>query len=92
MKLTPMEFDLCERVVGDFDFGWILIYVDCSFNYEATFCCRTRDEVDDSLMADQWFATPVLADETEKTIFELVPLACSRWKVTNCEFQAKFIC
>jgi hypothetical protein len=49
------------------------------------------DQVDDDFMAHQRFATPVLSDEGEQTVLDLVPLAGSRRKVADRDLQPDFV-
>jgi hypothetical protein len=42
---------------------------------------RVGDQVDDGLVTDQWFASPVLRDEAEQAVLDLVLLAGARRKV-----------
>ena len=42
-------------------------------------------------MTGQWPTTPVFGDETEHSMFDLVPLAGSRRKVTNMERKTEIV-
>ena len=48
-------------------------------------------EIHDHLMTDERFAPPVLADEGEQTVLDLVPLAGSRRQVADGNPQASFV-
>jgi hypothetical protein len=48
-------------------------------------------EVDNDFVARQWFAAPIHTDMTKHAVFDLVPLAGSRWEVTDRDQQAGFI-
>ena len=50
-----------------------------------------RNEMDDCLEAAKRFATPVLGEVGEQTVFDLIPLAGSRWEVTHRDSQPGFI-
>ena len=52
---------------------------------------RGADQVDHHFMTDQRFAPPVLGDGREQPVFDLVPLAGARRKVTHRNFQPGFI-
>src|SRR5260370_37628766 len=49
------------------------------------------NEVDNNLVTDQGFATPVLADEGEQAMFDLVPFAGARRKMADSDVQSGFI-
>jgi hypothetical protein len=49
------------------------------------------NEVDYDLMTDQGFAAPVLADEGEQAMFDLVPFAGARGKMADFDVQSGFI-
>ena len=40
----------------------------------------------------QWFATPILCDERKQSMFDFVPLACPRRKMTNRNIQPHEVC
>ena len=44
---------------------------------------RRRDQVDDHLVAHQRLAAPVLADEREEPVLDLVPFARARREVAD---------
>ena len=45
--------------------------------------CGRGDQLNDGLVADQRFGTPVLANEREQAVLNLVPLAGAGWEVTT---------
>src|SRR5581483_10583046 len=45
--------------------------------------CGRRDEVDNDLVADEGFTAPVLADEGEQAVLDLVPFAGAGRKVAH---------
>ena len=47
--------------------------------------------MDDDLMTNQRLAPPVLADEGEQAVFDLVPFAGARWEVADRNLQSGFI-
>jgi hypothetical protein len=70
--------ELGHLFVSDFDSGFVFAIINGSFHYESFAGTRGSYEVDDHLNAHQWFATPVLGNETEQTMFYLVPFAGAR--------------
>jgi hypothetical protein len=57
------EIDFVHLGVCDLDAGGIGCVIDLGFDVEAGSGCGGRNQLDDGLVADQWFATPVLCDE-----------------------------
>src|ERR1700730_17015384 len=49
------------------------------------------DQVDDYAIADQRFGAPILGDEGEQTVLDLIPLAGARGKVTDGDFDADLV-
>src|SRR5271165_1063762 len=45
------------------------------------------DKMDNGFVADEWSSPPVLGDEGEHSVFDLVPLAGSRGKVRHMNLQ-----
>ena len=68
------------------------VLVDHRANFEAGGCCRRRDEVDDDLMGDERFSSPVLRDEGEEAVFNLVPFARAGREVANGDRNVQFVC
>ena len=50
------------------------------------------NQMDDGLIADQRSCPPVLGDEGEHAVFDLIPLAGSRRKMRYLQVQAAEIC
>ena len=91
MELFSPKLEFGHLLVGNLEALQIDIGVDLAFHGQAGRRCGCGDEVDDDLMADEWLATPVLADEREETVFYLVPLAGARREVTDGDFQSGFV-
>ena len=60
-------------------------------NLQAGFCGRRGDQIDDHAIADQGFGAPILGDEGEQTMLDLVPFAGSRREVMNFDRYAEFV-
>ena len=78
-----LEIDAGEVGGGDFDAGRIRIGVDLGTDLEAGFGGGGGDQLDNDLMADERFAAPVLGDEREEAVLDLVPLAGTRRQVAD---------
>ena len=86
-----LEIDAGEVGGGDFDAGRIRIGVDLGTDLEAGFGGGGGDQLDNDLMADERFAAPVLGDEREEAVLDLVPLAGTRRQVADSDGEIEFI-
>src|SRR5260370_2780541 len=83
MKRIAVEVDLSHLVVGDFDPWRVGPVINLRMNlqsFSGGCCC---DQADDHFQAGQGLPSPVLADEGEQSMFDLVPLAFTRRKVAD---------
>lgn len=65
--------------------------VQCTSHLQSPRSRRLRDQPNDDFIIRQGFAAPVRADKREEPMFDLVPLAGARRKVTHENGQLKFI-
>ena len=91
VEFMALEIDAGEVGGGDFDAGRIRIGVDLGTDLEAGFGGGGGDQLDDDLMADERFAAPVLGDEREEAVLDLVPLAGTRRQVADSDGQIEFV-
>jgi hypothetical protein len=75
MKGISAEVDDSEFVVRHLSTGGVSINIEFTFDSET--CCGRGgpDQVDHDFMTDQGFATPVLGNGREQSVFNFVPLA-----------------
>src|SRR5664279_2971427 len=88
MELVWSKSDLSQLGIGHLDAGRVGAFVQFRMNPEPCSGSRSGDQVDDDLQTDQGLATPVLRDEGEQSMLDLVPLAGARRKVTDRDAQA----
>src|SRR3984893_12944712 len=69
----------------------ILAGVELAAHGEAGFGGGGRDQLDDDAIADEWFGAPVLADEGEEAVLDLVPLAGAGRQVVDHDVEAEFV-
>ena len=86
-----MEIDGVYLGVGDLDALWIWVGVEFAFDGETGFGCDCRDELDDGLVADQRLSTPVLGDEREEPMLDLVPFAGAWRQMANGDLDAELL-
>ena len=91
VEFMALEIDAGEVGGGDFDAGRIRIGVDLGTDLEAGFGGGGGDQLDNDLMADERFAAPVLGDEREEAVLDLVPLAGTRRQVADSDGEIEFI-
>ena len=91
MKNVPPEAEFRHLLVGNLDSCRVDVGVELAFHCQTSFRSSRGDEVDNHLVADQRLAPPVLADEGEQAMFDLVPLAGARRKMADRNLQARFV-
>src|ERR1022692_3755311 len=85
------QLDSGKLLLAHLDPFGVLACVQLALNAKAGSCGGSSDQVDDDFMAHQRFAAPVLRDEREQTMLDLVPFAGSRRKVADRNLQSGFI-
>jgi len=91
VELVPFQADLREFFVGDLGSGWIGLIIEFGVHFQASCCGRGSDEINNNLEADERLAAPVLANEAEQPMLDLVPLAGARREVTHRDAQAGLV-
>jgi hypothetical protein len=91
MKLFSLQSQVGELLIRHFFFGRIDVGVEHRLHNQPCRHCRAGDQIHNCLPIDEWLASPVLSDKAEQALFELVALACPRWKMTNDQFQPEVI-
>ena len=77
MEFGASDSDGVHFVIRDDDAFWILVGVEFAVDREAGARCRGGDQVDDHAIADQRCGAPVLTDEREQAVLDLVPLCAA---------------
>src|SRR5215211_9102127 len=87
MKWVWRHLQGSHLMVGNLDLGWIGAGIEFRLHLES--CARggRTDQLDDHLMTDQWTTTPVHADVGKQAMFNLVPFAGARWRMTHSDLQ-----
>ena len=91
MKVVPLQLELGEFVVGYFDGRLIQAFVYRGFDLQAGAGLRAGNEVHDGLVGDQRTPAPVLRDEAEQAMLDLVPFARAWREVADEQAQLQFI-
>ena len=91
VELVPFEADLREFLVLDLGSGGIGPVIEFGVHFQAFCGGRGGDEINNDLEADERLAAPVLANEAEQPMLDLVPLAGARREVTHRDAQAGLV-
>ena len=91
MKSLSLEFDLRHLRVWNFDASGVALAVDLGMDLQSFLRRRSGNEVDDHLQTGERLPPPVLTDEREQTVFDFVPLARTRRKVTDRNGQSRLV-
>lgn len=77
--------------VTDLDAGGIAAGINLGFDVEAGVGGGRGDQLHDGLVADQRLSPPVLRDEREQAVLDLVSFAGARRQMTDGDGQAEFV-
>src|SRR5207302_10629635 len=69
----------------------IEVVVDLAADGEACLCGGCGNQIDDDAIADERLGAPVLTDEGEQAVLNLVPLAGARRQVVDDDVDAKLV-
>src|SRR5262249_8109308 len=81
---VSLEMELLHGLSRDFDPCWIRVLIQLADHRQARRGRRGRNQVDNHLVAHERLPAPVLADEGEQPMLDLVPLARARREVGHC--------
>jgi hypothetical protein len=65
MNFVASQLDLVKLFVGHFDSGLILVRVQHCLDLEPSARLGTADQIDDRLIIDQRFSSPIQTDKRE---------------------------
>src|SRR5882724_4993055 len=86
------QVDSGHLEIGNLDAFGIFVFVQLGAHLEAGIGCRRRDQLDDRAITAQRLASPVDRDEREKTVLDLVPLACAGRQMANRDGEPELFC
>src|SRR5215472_6814357 len=75
MKFVALDSNRSHLLVRNLHTLGVFAGIDFGADKQPGFGRGSGNQIDNYLMADQRFATPVLADEREQSVFNLIPLA-----------------
>ena len=85
------EFEICHLGIRHLHTGRIASVIDGALHLQTGAGGGRADQLNDRLVTDQRFATPVLGDEGEQTMFDTVPFAGARRQMRNRDGQTGLI-
>ena len=91
MEVGAGDIDGRHFCVGYDDAFAIAVVVELAVHGQTGAGCGRGDQLNDGLVADQRFGTPVLANEREQAVLNLVPLAGAGWEVTNDDVEPDLV-
>ena len=91
MERISLEIQASQFLIADLAAFFIAFVVESGRDSQAGFRFRVPDEVDDGHTVEQWPATPILGNEAEHAVLDLIPLARARRKVRDMEGQVEII-
>jgi hypothetical protein len=77
VEISAFDVDACHFGFRDDDAFGITVVIEFAVDLQAGFCGCGGDQINDHAMADQGFRAPVLGDEREQTVLDLVPLCAA---------------
>ena len=83
MERITLQIDAAQLLITDATAFFIPLGVETRGDLEASFCFRVADQVDHRYAVEQRTAPPVLGDETEHAMLNLIPLAGARGEVRD---------
>src|SRR5262245_64439692 len=91
MEFCSNDPEFGKLFVADYDTGFVPAWVERSAHGQSGLGSCTCDEVHDDLVCGKRTATPILGDETEQSVLDLVPLAGAGRKVTDMQGDVQFV-
>src|SRR5512135_298206 len=91
MECVSSQVDLPHLFLRDLDPRGIDTLIKFACDLQTRLGRRRCNQIDDRLVTDQRLASPVLADEREEPMLDLVPLARPWRQVTHRDLQARLI-
>ena len=87
----PALCGVADNLVGDDNILWIAVAIEFAMHGETGVIGGGGDQVDDDTVADKRLGAPVLTDEREQAVLDLVPLAGAWGKVADRDVDAKLM-
>jgi PKD repeat protein len=91
MEAVRIQLQVPKLVVTDLDGGVIMVSVQRRLGEQTRSRGRAGNQADDRFPADQWPATPVLCNEAEQPVLDLVPLAGAWRKMADYQPHAHVV-
>ena len=87
-----LDIDAVHLGIGDLDAGRIGVGVDLALHLEAGVGGGGSDQLDDRLVADERPSAPVLGNEREQPMLDLIPFAGAGRQMTDGEGLSGSLC
>lgn len=83
VEVVPLDRNRSHVFIRDFESRGVSVGVKVRLHGKARRSCSGCNQLDDNLVVCQGLASPVLADERKKAMFNFVPLARPRRQVAD---------
>jgi hypothetical protein len=91
MKGIAYQMERRKFLISDLDARWIDMAILECHDGQPFLGAGMRNQLQDDLQGDEWFGTPIDGNEGKKPMFNLVPLASSRWIMCHGDADVFFI-
>ena len=91
MEVGAQNIDSGHVLIGNDDTLWIRVFIEFTTDFQTCIGGGCADQIDDDAVADEWFGTPIHADEREQTVLDLIPFAGARRQMVNIDLHTEFI-
>src|ERR1039458_4842145 len=91
MKFVLFQVHSPNFLIRHLPAGRVFPTIQTAGHVEPFGCRRARDQIHDRLIIAKRLAAPIRGDEREKPVFQIVPFAGARRKVTDGNRKARFI-
>ena len=91
VKLVLFQVHSLDFLIRHLAAGRVFPTIETAGHLESFGGRRARDQIYDRLIIPKWFTAPIRGYEREQPVFNLVPLAGARRKVTDGNRKARFI-
>ena len=91
MKRVPFQVHSLKFLIRHIPSGRVFPTIQTAGHLEPFGSRRASDQVYDRLIISKRFTAPIRGDEREQPVFNLVPFAGARWKVTDGNRKTRFI-
>ena len=87
---STKKVEPCHFFLADFDPGLVFVFIKLAFDVQPGLRFRGRDQIHDDLKCLKRSPSPVPADLSEETVFDLIPFGRTGRVMEDMHFKLKF--